>query len=187
MAFCGVSLPAALNRIRIMQRTRLAMTTFVSAFAAGVRYYCQLTLRSMRLCPDTVTRPSGSFAGVPAASTSVLSPASLVPGSWLAGSSIRASHPPLDLAAPASWLVSGPSGAPMRRRIHLAQKKLPTPLNTFIRLELLVRDRRFALCKKDSLNQVSWSDRHLAVSVILKTAANKQTKPLVIARIKRWS
>jgi hypothetical protein len=35
IALCRVSFPAALKRIRIMQRTRLAMTTFVSAFAPG--------------------------------------------------------------------------------------------------------------------------------------------------------
>ena len=45
MAFCGVSFTAALNRINIMQRTRLAITTFVSAFAAGA---CQRVSHSQQ-------------------------------------------------------------------------------------------------------------------------------------------
>ena len=38
MAFCALSLPAALNRSKIMQRTRLAMTTLCLRFATGTNH-----------------------------------------------------------------------------------------------------------------------------------------------------
>ena len=79
MAFCGVSLPAALNRIKIMHRARLAITTFHRFFnrrplleLALIKHQPLSTSLSLTFPSVTVTSPRGSFAGVPAASTSVL-------------------------------------------------------------------------------------------------------------------
>jgi hypothetical protein len=59
MAFCGVSLPAALNRIKIMQRTRLAISTFFSALAAGTHVLPASHLRRFQVC---VWAPLSSLA-----------------------------------------------------------------------------------------------------------------------------